>query len=865
MASASEQSASSPPSWRQRTCRWLWRVLRFFWVSVVFVLFMAVLPSLLLLTPSTPPPYIVGFWVNWVLPHLPIAVLVLLGLVGLTILSWVGSRERTGSLSLSADQQSRVDILKALRKAYTDELAASLQGLARIPLRLHEHFGLTHPARLVTWPPGQPERALSAGTTIVDAYDQAGNGLLILGEPGVGKSTLLYDLAQALLSRAEQNEQDRFPVILNLSSWATKRLPLETWLLGELQRRYGIPRSLGRQLKLLLLLDGLDEVAATARDACIKAINTYHSERLVPLVVCSRRGEYEALPEQLTLQSAVVVQPLFPEQVKDYLATAGEALAAVRTVIEADPVLEELLTTPLMVSVIVLAYRGRGVEDLPRLGTAEQQQQQIFADYVERVLNQRAKKGDYTPQQTRQWLTWLAQRLQQFSLTEFYLEWLQPTWLATKQVQDYYPGLVGVLVGVLIGLVSGLIYGLVSGLIYGLVSGLVVGLLSESGKQEIRFVEAWSWRGFWRGLVFGLSGELGLVMVFGLGFVVVFILLRSLVLVPYSELLPWLVVGLLNGLVVGLGRRGSDMQITNELRRRPNQGISRSGRDVLLFGLVGGLLFGLVGWLVVVLLFGLVVGLLAGLLSWLVVRLFNRLIFRLGRRGSGMQITNELRRRPNQGISRSGRNALLFGLVGGLGGPVVGLLVGGPVVALLFGLFSGPLGGPVVGLLVGGLLFWLVVGLVVGLVGGLVGWLGFRLFNGLVGGLGRRGSDMQITNDLRRRPNQGISRSGRIALLFGLVGGLVVGPFGGLFSGLVGGLVGGGRAYLQHYFLRFLLWRSGALPWHYIRFLEGATERILLQRIGGGYRFIHPLFQEYFASGAARDIPVAEPLPTQQP
>ncbi len=46
------------------------------------------------------------------------------------------------------------------------------------------------------------------------------------------------------------------------------------------------------------------------------------------------------------------------------------------------------------------------------------------------------------------------------------------------------------------------------------------------------------------------------------------------------------------------------------------------------------------------------------------------------------------------------------------------------------------------------------------------------------------------------------------------------------------------------------------MPWHYVRFLDEATERILLYRVGGGYRFIHPLFQEYFASGVATTSPV---------
>ena len=41
---------------------------------------------------------------------------------------------------------------------------------------------------------------------------------------------------------------------------------------------------------------------------------------------------------------------------------------------------------------------------------------------------------------------------------------------------------------------------------------------------------------------------------------------------------------------------------------------------------------------------------------------------------------------------------------------------------------------------------------------------------------------------------------------------------------------------------------TGVMPWHAVRFLNEASERVLLQAVGGGYRFIHPLFQQYFAS-----------------
>ena len=162
----------------------------------------------------------------------------------------------------------------------------------------------------------------------------------------------------------------------------------------------------------------------------------------------------------------------------------------------------------------------------------------------------------------------------------------------------------------------------------------------------------------------------------------------------------------------------------------------------------------------------------------------------------------------------------------------------------------------------------MIVGVVFGLAVGLGG--------GLAGGL----SGTSLTKNLRLKPDQGIHTSGwnalRLGLVFflvvgvvvgldvglfggrvlglvggrgsGLFGGLVFGLLSGLFFGLGGGLFFGGAAYFKHYLLRLFLAHSRALPWRAIPFLEEAQVCILLQRVGGGYRFIHPLLQEYFAS-----------------
>ncbi|WP_242047313.1 hypothetical protein [Trichormus variabilis] len=68
----------------------------------------------------------------------------------------------------------------------------------------------------------------------------------------------------------------------------------------------------------------------------------------------------------------------------------------------------------------------------------------------------------------------------------------------------------------------------------------------------------------------------------------------------------------------------------------------------------------------------------------------------------------------------------------------------------------------------------------------------------------------------------------------------------GLVFGLVSGLISG-RVCIEHFTLRLILYCNGYIPWNYARFLDYCTERMLLQRVGGRYRFIHKLLQDHFA------------------
>ena len=88
--------------------------------------------------------------------------------------------------------------------------------------------------------------------------------------------------------------------------------------------------------------------------------------------------------------------------------------------------------------------------------------------------------------------------------------------------------------------------------------------------------------------------------------------------------------------------------------------------------------------------------------------------------------------------------------------------------------------------------------------------------------------------------------------LVGVLFGFQIGADGGIVYGLSMGMVAflwyGGLDVIQHYTLRLILWYRGHIPLNYIGFLNYAAERVFLQKVGGGYIFIHRLLLEHFAA-----------------
>jgi eukaryotic-like serine/threonine-protein kinase len=305
---------------------------------------------------------------------------------------------------------------------------------------------VAHPWERLIELPNQTRTIIPPGRKIVQIFNEFNRALLVLGEPGSGKTITLLQLARDLIARAEADTtfSQPIPVVLNLSSWTNTRQPLADWIVAELTTKYYVPKRIGRpwleQNRILPLLDGLDEVNVRDRIACVKAINEYaKSFGLSGLVVCSRRAEYTDLPVRLEVNGAVCLQPPTPKEVDKYLASGGAKWEPLRSALKVDAPLAELVQSPLTLNIMVAEYCEGHPISTPRDATIEAKRRQLFDVYVRRMFARKGRGNSrYGEDVTARFLSLLAQRMNQHNLAVFLLEQLQPSWLQTTASRRMY-------------------------------------------------------------------------------------------------------------------------------------------------------------------------------------------------------------------------------------------------------------------------------------------------------------------------------------------------------------------------------------------------------------------------------------------
>ena len=626
----------------------------------------------------------------------------------------------------------------------------------------------------------QPFR-LPSNTTITDIYEREDikGRLLILGAPGSGKTTTLLQLAQVLIIRVQSDINQPIPVLLNLSSWKDDKQSIKDWIWTELTSKYkrikirkDIAKKWLQDETLIPLLDGLDELASSRQEICVKALNQFlESEWSSNVVVCSRTEEYQHYSSQLELNGSIILQPLSQKQVQDYVQrTEGEELwLSIRD----DDNLMELAKTPLLLNIIVISCEEISFDKWQNLKSSQERLSYLFDAYIRRMLVRQYKGKKPKLEKVKQWLKWLSIQLINENNTEFFIEYIHPYYLKSDKEKMIFGGIVGVISGVILGFILGLIspqmyvihwlnQGFYFWLINGLIFGLILGMIGGLNKDKVPSVET---------------------------------LKKYLVILnKFRKKLIYLLISL------------------------------------LIVGMIAGLIFWGFYGMIFVLILGLTVGMIVwGLIFQPIYDVIDMLIY--GRLYDLIGIVNKTKITPLETIKISlvffRKEAIIL-----------------PIFVFVFGLY--------------GLIFGRIVGLIVGLILGLMLWI--------TGGI--TGDKIEI----KTSPNQGIKASLKNMIRLTFIPIIISGIMWILIQRVLEPIVShpnlknlnemilivlglviavnifkSGLPIIQHFSLRVVLWLSGYAPWNYARFLNYATDRLFLQRVGGGYRFIHRLLQEHFS------------------
>lgn len=459
------------------------------------------------------------------------------------------------------------------------------------------------------------------GTTVLAAFEEGGQTLVLISEAGMGKTTQLALLAQHLIARARAvpgAERAALPFLVDLSSYRGE--PFDDWLVAAINREYRLHPTLVRGLvagtvpgdagdnsmdAILLLLDGLDEIPERRhRQACTDHLREFR-QRCAGLVVTCRNRDL-ALAGQIEATRYVLIERPSRAVVQQYLAAHAAALADVRAALESDQSLWDLLQSPLWLQLISRTYANRPATGVRRPGSTDQErrdrEQLILDAYVRRMLDHRHSR--YPREKTLTWLTWLARALGQRAGQTLHLDRLDHTWITSTDGpagRPVSPIPAALLAGALLGgaaLAAGAALGLVENLATAaaglLFVAVFVALKASAGADlyGLRPVEQlrWSWKpeALLRraGDDPAAAGRLGVEMSWGDGAVAVAVLgplFPGGFTVPvFLSLTPMIVIWLAVHTVTDT----NFVPALRDERNLPNEGIRRSLRHALVAGAV---------------------------------------------------------------------------------------------------------------------------------------------------------------------------------------------------------------------------------------------------------------------------------------
>jgi hypothetical protein len=294
----------------------------------------------------------------------------------------------------------------------------------------------------------RPTVRLSPQITISQVFRQSSGKLLILGSQGAGKTTMLLELAKDFVEIAQADFEQAVPVILNLGTWKNNKQTIPDWLIAEIKSKYNISLNTSKLLVnnqlILPLLDGLDELDLGQQELCLRAINQWLTSESRPknIAVSTKLEDYKKCRTKLRLHGATFLHPLQEQQIQKYLVACRSK--ELWEVIKDEPQFLGLAKNPLLLNLMILAYEELLIQAWKRINSEQERREYLLNAYVRRMLTWNLKSSYYRegkeprPEKARNWLVYLAQKMNVAKETEVSPEKLDQTWLQTSGQKSLY-------------------------------------------------------------------------------------------------------------------------------------------------------------------------------------------------------------------------------------------------------------------------------------------------------------------------------------------------------------------------------------------------------------------------------------------
>jgi len=205
--------------------------------------------------------------------------------------------------------------------------------------------------------------------TFNDAFVYYDGRMLLLGAPGAGKTTTLFQVARDAILLRKQDPTQPLPILNLIREWHPKKYAsLSDWL----EDSYGSPANVKQLLaegRALLILDGLDEVGekykdeATKKDCDPRLLFMEQIPANNRVLISCRAKDYQQIGAKIRLRGAVALQPLDDAQLRIYLRRLPKLLS----VLTVDRELREVLKTPLLLTLFAEAYQEMDAKELQHL------------------------------------------------------------------------------------------------------------------------------------------------------------------------------------------------------------------------------------------------------------------------------------------------------------------------------------------------------------------------------------------------------------------------------------------------------------------------------------------------------------------